>query len=129
MFEYTLTLNEEQCHEVLKAVELLMRLKIGQYQEIIYTLCDIQNPERTNQISEADTILKQAFAVMNKGKKSNEFKDDEWHTLYDLYQVLRKGIHDTEHPETEGLDAAEPIQFGEKPLAKMKAKKIGSWHK
>lgn len=125
MFEYELMLNQEQCHEVLKAVELLMRLKLGQYQEIIYTLCEITNPEVTDQISEADTILKHAFTVMNKGKSSRDFKDEEWRILYDLYQVLRKGIHDAENPDGNSLDASEPIQFGNKPLAKINWTKKG----
>jgi len=125
MFEYTLTLNEEQCHEVLKSVELLMRLKIGQYQELIYSLCDIYNPELSEQISAADSVFRTAFDIMNKGKKPSEYKDKEWHVLYDLYQVLRKGIHDAEHPEGSGLDAAEPLQFGNMPLAGMKWIKKG----
>ena len=120
MSEYTLTLNEEQCHEALKSIELLMRLKIGQYQELIYSLCDIYNPELSEQLSAADAIFRTAFEVMNKGKKPAEYKDREWHILYDLYQVIRKGIHDAEHPEGKGIDSTDPVQFGKEPLAKIK---------
>lgn len=120
MFEYTLTLSQNQAHEVLTAVELLMRLKLGQYQELVYTLCDIYNPEKTIQISVIDDILKQAFNLMNKDKTPAEYKDDEWHRLYDIYQVLRKAIHDAETPDADGVDSYPPFQTAKEPLPSIK---------
>ena len=126
MTEYTLTLNEAQCHEVHKAVELLMRLKLGQYQELIYALCDIMNPNFAEQLSQADTLFKVAFETMNKGKKSNEYKDEEWWRLYNIYQVLRKAIHDAEHPESTGIDSTTPLQFTDEKLPEISWIKKGS---
>ena len=125
MIEYTLIMPDEQCHETLKAVELLMRLKLGQYQELIYTLCDIYNPKLSKTISEADSILKTAFEKMNKHKKTTEYKDEEWYRLYNIYQVLRKAIHDAEHPEGQGLDSYEPMRLTEEPLPIVKWIKKG----
>jgi len=118
--EYTLTLDSAQCHELLKAVELLMRLKIGQYQELIYTLCDIKDTNQMERWAVVDSMFKRTFEVMNKEKKSTDYKDAEWYRLYNLYQVIRKNIHDAEHPEGTGLDASEPMQMTKEPLPKMR---------
>lgn len=116
MPEYTLILNSDQAHETLAAVELFMRLKLGQYQELIHALCDFRDPEIANNISNADDVLKCAFQIMNKNKKPGDYKDKEWYRLYNLYQVLRKAIHDAEHPEGKGIDSYEPMQLTEEPL-------------
>ena len=120
--EYTLTASSTQMNEILKAVELLMRLKLGQYQELVYVLGDVNNPLDSGKLSDVDTLLKQAFKVLNQNKPVKEYKDVEWHQLYDLYQVLRKAVHDAEHPDGKDLDASEPMQFGEEPLMKVKWK-------
>ena len=114
--EYKLKLTSVQISEIHKAVELLMRLKLGQYQELVYDLCDIHDAQKAAKISEIDTILKQAFSLMNEDKKPRDYKDDEWFVLYDLYQVLRKSIHDAEHPGRPGLDDSEPMHFSKEPL-------------
>lgn len=116
--EYKLTLTSAQMAEIHKAVELLMRIKLGQYQELIYDLCDIKDAKKAVRISEADTILKQAFAIIYENKKPSEYKDAEWFILYDLYQVLRKSIHDAEYPYRPGLDDSEPMHFSKEPLPK-----------
>lgn len=105
-------------HELAKANELLMRLKLGQYQELVYLLCDINDPEKTEKVSAVDTMFRQAFEFMNDGKKPNEYKDEEWFILYDLYQVLRKAMHDAENPQGKGLDSQEAFQTSKEPLAK-----------
>ena len=120
MYEYVLTLNSDQCKETFKAVELLMRLKLGQYQELVYSLCDIRNPSFADNIDSADRVLKSAFEIIYKDKKPGEYKDEEWYRLYNLYQVLRKAIHDAEHPETKGIDSYEPMQLTDEPLPKIR---------
>ena len=120
MTEYTLTINSEQCHELLKATELLMRLKLGQYQELIYSLADIHNTKTMPILAVVDDVLKHAFEMLYSNKKSTEYKDEEWYRLYNLYQVLRKAIHDAEHPEGTGLDASEPMQMTKEPLPKIR---------
>ena len=120
MTEYVLTLNEDQAHETLKAVELLMRLKLGQYQELVYNLCDIRSAVKADTVSHIDDTLKYAFSLIYKDKEPTEYKDEEWYRLYNLYQVLRKAIHDAEHPEGTGIDSYEPMQITEEPLPKIK---------
>lgn len=126
MCEYELILNSEQAHETLKAIELLMRLKLGQYQELIYALCDIKNPNIVDVISTADDVLKRAFNLIYLNKKPGEYKDKEWYRLYNLYQVLRKAIHDAEHPAGIGVDAYDPMQLTDEPLPGIRWTKKGS---
>ena len=115
-------MNSDQAHEALKAIELLMRLKLGQYQEIVYDLCDIGDPRKSSEISQADTLLRHAFDIIYKGKTPAMKKDTEWYRLYNIYQVLRKAIHDAEYPERKGVDAEEPMQLTQEPLPEMEWK-------
>ena len=75
MYEYTLKLNSTNIHELLKAVELLMKLKLGQYQEIVYDLCDIHSPSEAENISNADDLLREAFELIYKEKKVSEYNE------------------------------------------------------
>ena len=119
MVDYILTMNSDQCKETLKAVELLMRLKIGQYQELTWDLVSTHRKGTDDSLVEADEHLRAAFNIFNKDKKPSEYKDTEWYVLYNLYQVLRKAIHDAEHPEGKGIDSWEPMQLTEVPLPKI----------
>lgn len=114
--EYVLTLNSDQAKEILKAVELLMRLKIGQYQEITFNLADKYNPEKFQHIEMADYFLKKAFDEIYYGKPQNEYKDDEWYRLYNIYQVLRYNIHNAETPGRDGIDGQPPMKLTKEPL-------------
>jgi len=116
---YELTISSAQIKEIAKSVELLMRLKLGQYRELTYSLCDIFK-EPTEKLDSIDAVLKTAFEIINKDKKPTDYKDDEWYILYDIYQVLRKALHDTEHPEGQGVDSYEPLQLSTEPLPKCK---------
>ena len=113
--KYQLELSQTQMKETLKAVELLMRLKIGQYQELVYDLCDIHDPDKTIDVDTIDGLFKKAFDFMNKDKKPNEYKDKEWYVLYDVFQVLRKSVHDSEHPT---VDVYDLFQLSTEPLPK-----------
>ena len=45
----------------------------------------------------------------------NVCKDYEWHVLYNIFQSVRKAIHDAEHPWTEGVDSyplIDPMDIG-----------------
>ena len=121
MFEYTLTLNSSQTREVLKAVELLMRLKLGQYREIPFALVDINDDDFCKKRDNSEPLLKTAFDVLYKNKE--KWKDEEWYRLYNLYQVIRKNLHDAENPNGKGIDGDPPLQFTDEPLPKMEWKK------
>ena len=138
---YTLTMSADQCHAVNEAVEFLMRLKLNQYREIPSAVLDwgdgIGVDEFCKRRDEAETHLEAAFKALFPTWKDVK-KDQEWHRLYDLYQVIRKAIHDAEHPGTTGVDSYEPMcTAGEKmakcewnvqaenPLTKVKISKPG----
>lgn len=123
-YEYVLTLNTDQTKEVLKSVELLMRLKLGQYKEIPFALLDISKDNFCEKKDIADPYLASAFeAMMSDKKDKGDWKDTEWYRLYNLYQVLRKALHDAENPEGKGIDGYDPIQFTEEPLPKIRWEK------
>ena len=114
---YKISVSSAQLKEITKSVELLMRLKLGQYRELTYSLCDIYK-EPTEKLDAVDDVLRNAFNIINKDKKPTEYKDNEWFILYDIFQVLRKAIHDVEHPEGTGVDSYEPLQMSLEPLPK-----------
>lgn len=119
--EYTLVMNREQAHEALKAVELLMRLKLNQPEEISRAILDgkfgidIGCDEYCKRRDASNTYLRLAFDHLYT--RPNECrKDAEWYKLYNIYQVLRYAIHNAEHPETTGVDSYEPMQLTEEVL-------------
>jgi hypothetical protein len=127
MIEYVLTLNSEQARETLKAVELLMRLKLNQPEGISRAVLDgmyerIGSDEFCKRRDVADMYIKFAFRAIFP-RWGEEKKDTEWYRLYNLYQVLRKAIHDAENPNGNGVDSHKPIQFTEEPLPKIEWKK------
>lgn len=133
MFTYTLELNSEQTREILKAVELLMRLKLNQPKEITRAIMSDSyywDEENKNIIKEkfndfidrrdiADTYTEKAFKLIFPSWEYVK-KDEEWYRLYNIYQVIRKNLHDAENPEGIGVDSYEPIAFTDEPLPKMR---------
>lgn len=124
--EYKLIMNSSQARTVLKAVELLMRLKINQPKEIIWDVMDTEtnrkDPEFYEHRENAEKLLEQAFNQIFAFKLSYprltdaDWKDAEWYRLYNTYQVIRHALHDAENPEGDGIDKEEPMQFTEEPL-------------
>ena len=122
MVEYTLKLNSAQANEVLKAVELLMRLKINQPKEIPNAVMPddywedgkidkdafndfLQRRDRADEYLEK--AFREIFPTWEKVKK-----DDEWHTLYNILQALRYQRHLAEYPNGRGVDSYPPMYFG-----------------
>lgn len=113
---YTLTLTSEQAKVMDKAVELLLRLKLGQYKELAFALMDIGDEGFAEKRDEAAPHLLYAFQTMSGRMFPGWDKDEEWFRLYDLHQVVRHAIHDAEHPGTIGVDSYPPVfTAGEKP--------------
>ena len=121
MTEYTLTLNSDQAYEVLKTLELLMRWKLKQPDLVTYLLLDMSEDVNTY-CRKRDTIspkLKEAMDIMVPPSEEfipGKLKDDEWYRIYNIFQVLRKAIHDAEHPNSTGVDAYPPMKFTSEPL-------------
>lgn len=114
---YTLTMDKEQLSETLKAVEFLMRMKLAQCNEIPFALLDAAQEDFCERRDGAKPLFEAAFAELFKGKPDTEWKDDEWHVLYDLYQVMRYARHEAEYPDSKGVDSYEPICTAGKPMA------------
>lgn len=112
MPEYTLHLNSAQAHATLSAVELLMRLKIGQYEEIPFALLDLGDDAFCEKRDNAKPLLCEAFRALSPdGRGVHWEKDRDWYRLYNLYQSIRYAIHNAEHPDSIGVDSNPPIQF------------------
>ena len=114
--QYRLTLSSEQARAADKAIELLLRLKIGQYDVIPENVMDMT--------ADVDSYCKHRDAAKPhldalRVVFNPYSKDDEWHRLYDLHQVIRKAIHDAEHPEAVGVDSYPVVNTCGEKMARM----------
>lgn len=122
-FAYTLTLTSSQIRAVCGAVELLMRLKINQPEEIPRGALNWGNglpvDEWCRRRDRAEPLLRQAFKELFPTYKDVK-KDDEWYRLYNLYQATRYAIHEAENPEGKGVDSYPPVNIGglDEPMPK-----------
>lgn len=123
-YEYILAMNSEQAHTLLKAVDLLMRLKLGQYKEISFALLDITKEDFCHRRDLADEKLEEAFAILYDGKKDGEWKNAEWYRLFNLLQAVRYQVHLAEHPDTKGVDSYPPMQMTDEPIPKCEYRKL-----
>lgn len=118
---YTLTMSSTQARSVCNAVELLMRLKINQPEEIPRAVLNWGNglsvDEFCRRRDKAEPILRQAFGELFPTWHDVK-KDEEWHRLYDLYQVIRYAIHEAENPEGKGVDSYPPMCTAGEKMAK-----------
>ena len=130
MIEYTLTLNSQQAKETLKAVELLMRLKINQPKEVSRNVMADNYWDSTkvdkekfndylNRRDKADYYIELGFQNIFPNWESVK-KDDEWYRLYNIYQALRYQIHLAENPHSKGVDSFPPSQFTDEPIPECK---------
>lgn len=120
MIEYTLKLNSQQVANILKAIDLLMRIKINQPEEISRDLLEgmydrIGVDEVCRRRDKANEYLRLAFLeIFPSWDEVN--KDDEWYNLYNILQALRYQRHLAEFPNSKGVDAYPPMQFGGEPI-------------
>ena len=123
---YTLTLTSEQAKIVDRAVELLLRLKLGQYEELPFVLMDINTENFGDKAQSAKMFLQAGFGVMSpNGLGGGWTKDLDWHRLYDIHQVIRHAIHDAEHPDaTWSVDAFEPVSTSGEKLPKIRTEVV-----
>lgn len=115
--EYRLTLTSDQARAISKATELLMRLKIGQYEEIPFAVMDLGSERFAHKRDVAKPLLKSAFDFMAPDEFGGGWEqDEEWHRLYGIHQVIRHAIQQAEHPSSKGVDSYEPYSSGGEPL-------------
>lgn len=130
MLTYTLTMTSEQARTVNKAVELLMRLKINQPEEITRAVMEegmygeLGVDEFCRRRDRADPHLKAAFQAIFPTWDDVK-KDHEWHVLYNVYQAIRYQIHEAEHPQSTGVDSYPPINSGGVGIPKCVFRKDG----
>ena len=120
--EYVLTMNSKQAKEINRAIDLLMRWKLKQPDIMSYMLLDInENVDDFCRRRESLVIaLRDAMDIWKEDTPGNwaKLKDEEWHTLYNIYQAIRYQIHLAEHPDTKGVDSYPPMHFGGEPVPK-----------
>ena len=117
--EIVLHLNQQQAQEVLKATELLLRLKLGQFKELAFNLLDISADDFCEKRDAAEEPLKSAADIFFKCKKPEVRKDSEWYRLYNLFQVLRKAIWTSAGRDDKLSEIGASIfQFTEEPIPK-----------
>ena len=110
--KYVLTLTSSQAKTINYAVELLMRWKLKQDSILAQMLLQdsiIDNGYR-DRVEAVSMLLNSAMGYAIGDKVP--LKDDEWFRLYNIHQVVRKAIHDVEHPQSTGVDSYEPMPFG-----------------
>lgn len=122
-FIYTLTLTSSQMRAVCNAVELLMRLKINQPEEIPRGALNwgdgLSVDEWCRRRDKAEPLLRQAFNELFPTWEDVK-KDEQWYRLYNLYQVTRYALHEAENPEGKGVDSYPPRNTGgvDEPMPK-----------
>ena len=116
---YAMTVSSEQARAIDKAVELLLRLKIGQFDVLPQNLMVLGSEGYCEHRDAAKPYLDGLEQVFS----TYYHKDDEWHRLYDLHQVIRKAIHDAEHPETVGVDSYPVVCTAGEKMARMEVLK------
>ena len=116
--QYRLTLSTAQARAADKAIELLLRLKIGQFEEIPWA---VRGGDHSEEFCRKRDEAKPHLDALRNIYGAQ--KDDEWHRLYDLHQVIRKAIHDAEHPGTTGVDSYTVMCTSGERLAKMEAER------
>ena len=120
---YTFAMNSAMAHTLNKAVELLMRLKLSQFEELPFALVGVTDPKFCEKRDNATPYLKAAFCQLYAGKSQTDWKDDEWYRLYDLLQVIRYQIHQAEHPDSWGVDGNPPVHMSQEPMP------VGKWER
>ena len=116
MIEYTLKLDSKQAPIILHAIELLMRIKINQPEEISRSVldglydrigCDEYCKRRDRANEHLNKAFREIFPTWYEVKK-----DQEWYILYNTYQALRYQRHLAEFPESKGVDSYPPMPTG-----------------
>ena len=136
-YEYILTLNAAQAREVQNALDAIMRWMLKQPEIMREDLPDrldwSKGPEFDASLAKrnaATDLLKAANDLMcpyDFYKDADKpLKDDQWHRIYNIYQVIRHAIWEAESDHEHWTVASgEPFPSGDEPLPKIEWKKAG----
>jgi hypothetical protein len=96
--KFELVLNEEQARLVMTACDFYSRMMLGQFQELTYRAMDLRAEDYCERRESADTLIFEArkyiFPELHGRGHSygvGKFKDAD--QAYDVFQVIRKGLH------------------------------------
>lgn len=132
-YEYTLTLTTAQAREVQNALEAIMRWMLKQPEIMREYL-----PDRLDWKSDFDVSLAKRNAATELLKAANDLmcpydyyrdkdkplKDDQWHRLYNIFQVIRHAIWEAESDKKYCVvDGNRPFPSGDEPLPKIEWRK------
>ena len=130
-FEYVLTLNSEQAREVMNTLEFMMRWKLKQPRLAVEYL-----PDRLDWKGDFDGSLKKRDAMIAALTEANNIaiperenmytlKDEQWHRIYNIFQVIRHAIQQAEYPDSKGVDSYPTFPSGGEPLPGIEWRKKG----
>lgn len=120
---YVLTLTSSQAKTINYAIELLMRWKLKQDSIVAQMLLqDSLVDKGYRERVDAVCMLMNSAMEYAIGDKT-PLKDDEWFRAYNIHQVIRKAIHDVEHPEGRGVDSYTPMPTGTEGLPGMEIRR------
>ena len=122
---YQITLNEQQVSTISKACELLLRIRLGQFEDILWKVFPDKFRSEENINMEA---VRSTFDTLNyllRNQRSNSGSDTEWsessEISWDIHQVLRNRLALDGEPPTDSwnVDLNEPL-----PKSRMKLVQI-----
>lgn len=134
-YEYSLTLTTEQAREIQNSLEVVMRWMLKQPEIMREYLPDRlcwdhgENFDISLAKREAATeLLKAANDLMvpydYRRQDEPPLKDEQWHRIYGIYQVIRHAIWEAENDGKGSWSVAadHPMQTGGEPLPKIEWK-------
>jgi hypothetical protein len=98
-----------------------MRMKIGKFDQIPYNVLNIGKADYCEKRDMASPYLRTLERIF--WPRSIDIKKDEsWYILYNIFQVVRKAIHDVEASESKGVDSFPPMNIYGCGLPKIEVK-------
>lgn len=111
----TITMDDDMARAVLDAVELSMRLRINQPEEICWKMLNLADDDFCEKRDAAGALLKDAFNIIFPPEAyfrtdDRKWKNDEWYRLYNVYQVMNDHF---------GKSNFKPMQLTDVPLPRI----------
>ena len=130
-YEYVLTLTTQQAREIQNALEAIMRWKLRQPEIMVQLLPDrldwkhgVDFDDCLARRNAARELLKGANDLMcpyDYTSSEKPLKDDQWHMVYGIFQVIRHAIWEAENDKKNWcVDGDKPMQTGSEPLPEIK---------
>lgn len=116
----TITMDDDMARAVLDAVELSMRLRLNQPEELCWKFLDVCDKDFYDKRDKVVPLLKQAFDIIfpyeDYVERGRIWKNDEWYRLYNVFQTMNHVF---------GIGNFPPLQLTYIPLPKVKRTEDG----